>query len=78
MRFLILMRLLILMRFLILMRLPCPPAYDPAGGFDAKISSFPQLLNSIPMPSRPFKIFFMAAVISASSSVLSLARKVME
>ena len=33
-------------------------------------------LNSIPRDSRPFKIFFIAPVISFSSSVLSFARKV--
>lgn len=35
-------------------------------------------LSSIPICSKPFKIFFMAAFTSLSSSVLSLARKVME
>ena len=35
-------------------------------------------LSSIPRSSRPFRILFMAAVISASSSVLSFARNTIE
>ena len=37
-----------------------------------------QLLSSIPMPSSPFRILRIAPEMSDSSSVLSLARKVIE
>ena len=46
------------------------------NGIRALLTSFYYCLNSMPSCSRPFKIFFIAAVISASSSVLSFARKV--